>query len=470
MTDHNRALIFYDTETTGINKDFSQIIQCGSIKTDLNFNPLASQNISSSPLPWIIPQPKAFLTNKKTHLFNINNSHYQMMKDIHFQWREWTQDIEGIFISYNGHSFDDELLRRQFFSNLFEPYITNTNSNSRLDLMLVMHNIATFFQDSFELPLFNDDGRISYKLEDIAKFHGIRTDNAHDAEADCNLMIEVCKILNNKIPNIFDSFLNISSKQGVMELLRSRGFLALGEIFRRHVFSYPVVFCGSDQNRPNDIALFDLSYDPDDITDLEFIEINKIIQSGGRDSPIKKYKINKTIPICHSDLIDNKDVFDLSFDELNERALKIQNNEDFINKVSQALSDRMVSFKDPEHIESSIYSGGFASFKDKDLMQQFHLLIDDPDNLIKISRNFEDDRYRIFAERIISYLYPSQVPEDIKNRYKDLINERLGSDGPWGSLRKAIDETESLLEDNDDPEQEDILNSTLKYLKSQKIE
>ena len=227
-----------------------------------------------------------------------------------------------------------------------------------------------------------------------------------------------------------------------------------------------MVFCGSDQNRPNDIALFDLSYDPDDIIDLDFIEINKIIQSGGRDTPIKKYKINKTIPICHSNLIENKDIFDISFDELNKRALKIQNNQDFIDKVSQALSDRMVSFKDPEHVEGSIYSGGFASFKDKDLMQQFHLLIDDPDNLIKISRNFEDDRYRIFAERIISYLYPSQTPEDIQNRYKGLIDERLSSDGPWGSLKKAIDETESLLEDNDDSEKQDILNSTLKYLKS----
>ena len=167
--------------------------------------------------------------------------------------------------------------------------------------------------------------------------------------------------------------------------------------------------------------------------------------------------------------LDNKDIFDISFDELNKRALKIQNNQDFIDKVSQALSDRMVSFKDPEHVEGSIYSGGFASFKDKDLMQQFHLLIDDPDNLIKISRNFEDDRYRIFAERIISYLYPSQTPEDIQNRYKELIDERLSSDGPWGSLKKAIDETESLLEDNDDTEKLDILNSTLEYLKSKRL-
>ena len=30
--------IILDTETTGIHKDFSQIIQCGSIFTDINLN------------------------------------------------------------------------------------------------------------------------------------------------------------------------------------------------------------------------------------------------------------------------------------------------------------------------------------------------------------------------------------------------------------------------------------------------
>ena len=75
-------LIFYDTETTGIQKDFSQILQCGSVLTDKSLNTLAEQNIGCAPLPWVIPQPMAMLTNKKIDLFNSNTSHYQMMKDI----------------------------------------------------------------------------------------------------------------------------------------------------------------------------------------------------------------------------------------------------------------------------------------------------------------------------------------------------------------------------------------------------
>ena len=140
-------LIFYDTETTGIHKDFSQIIQCGSIFTDNLLKVIEEQNIGSKPLPWIIPQPKAMLTNKKINSFSSNISHYQMMKDIQHQWKEWCVDSPSIFVTYNGHAFDEELIRRQFWCNLLEPYVTNTNQNGRLDLMLMIHNIASFFSD-----------------------------------------------------------------------------------------------------------------------------------------------------------------------------------------------------------------------------------------------------------------------------------------------------------------------------------
>mgnify|MGYP000981544839 CR=1 FL=1 len=100
MTENNN-LIFYDTETTGIQRDFSQILQCGSVLTDNAFNSLGEQDIGCAPLPWIIPNPRAMLTNKKTNLFNSNVSHYEMILDLQRQWKQWTLDNPGIFISYN---------------------------------------------------------------------------------------------------------------------------------------------------------------------------------------------------------------------------------------------------------------------------------------------------------------------------------------------------------------------------------
>ena len=458
-------LIFYDTETTGIHKDFSQIIQCGSIFTDINLNQKSEQNIGSAPLPWVIPQPKAMLTNKKINSFSSNISHYQMMKEIQNQWKEWCLDFPAIFITYNGHAFDEELIRRQFWCNLLEPYITNTNQNGRLDLMLMIHNIAPFFSEEISIPYFEDGPALSIKLEHLADEHGIDVSDAHDAISDCKFMIGICKVIQEKIPEVFESFIKISTKEGVKDLLYTNEFLALGEVYRRHPFKYPVVICGADNSRPNEICFFDLSFDPEDIINLDFTEINKMIQSGKRDLPLKKYKINKTIPICSSKLLKKNNHFDITHEELQRRADIVRSNKDFFTKVSQAMEDRIMNFPEPDYIEGTIYSGGFPSYRDQDLMKEFHIT-DDLEQLIKISRNFEDERFRLLAERIICNKDSTNIPEDIKSRYDDLINERVHTEGKWGSVDKALNEIEKLLDEKNNKEDQSILLATKKQLLS----
>ena len=460
-------LIFYDTETTGIHKDFSQIIQCGSIFTDINLNQKSEQNIGSAPLPWVIPQPKAMLTNKKINSFSSNISHYQMMKEIQNQWKEWCLDLPAIFITYNGHAFDEELIRRQFWCNLLEPYITNTNQNGRLDLMLMIHNIAPFFSEEISIPYFEDGPALSIKLEHLADEHGIDVSDAHDAISDCKFMIGICKVIQEKIPEVFESFIKISTKEGVKNLLYTNEFLALGEVYRRHPFKYPVVICGADNSRPNEICFFDLSFDPDDIVNLDYSEINQMIQTVCRDTPLKKYKINKTIPICSSKLLNNKNHFDIEYKELQRRADVIKSNNDFQTKVSQAMEDRMISFPEPNHIEATIYSGGFPSFRDKELMQDFHSS-DNCEKRIKISRNFEDERFRLLAERIICDKYQTDIPDDIKTRFDDLIHERVNTDGKWGSVDKALNEIDKLLDEKESEEEQKILLATKDHINTLK--
>jgi exodeoxyribonuclease-1 len=461
-------LIFYDTETTGIQKDFSQILQCGSVLTDKNLRAIDEQNIGCAPLPWVIPQPMAMLTNKKIDLFNSNISHYQMMKDIQMQWKKWSTQSPSVFITYNGHMFDEELIRRQFFWNLLEPYTTNTNGNGRLDLMLMMHNIAAFFSEEISIPLFEGGPGISYKLEHLAHEHGIDAGDAHDAIADCNLMIELCVIIQKKLPDLFQSFINTSTKPGIKDLLYSDEFLALGEIHRRHTFKYPVVLCGSDASRPNEIAFFDLSYDPEDILDLDYAEINKLVQSKGRDGPLKKYKINKTIPVCSHKLLTNSNAFDIEFSELQRRADTIKADKDFQQKVSQAMEDRLMDFPESEHIEGTIYSGGFPSSRDKDLMQEFHIT-SDPNHMIKISRNFEDERLRLFAERIICNQFSVDIPDDINKRYQDFISQRNSEEGPWGSVDKTLIQIEKLLDERTEDDEQKILLATKSKIESMKV-
>jgi len=332
---------------------------------------------------------------------------------------------------------------------------------------LMIHNIASFFSDEISIPLFKDGPTISIKLEHLAKEHGIDVSDAHDAISDCKFMIGLCKAIKDKLPEVFESFLNISSKEGVKNLLHSNEFLALGEVYRRHSFKYPVVMCGADNSRPNDICFFDLSFDPDEILDLDFTEINKMVQAGGRDLPLKKYKINKTIPICSHKLLTSNNHFDISHDELQRRADIVKLNEDFFTKVSQALEDRIMNFPEPDYLEGKIYSGGFPSYRDQDLMKEFHIS-NEVEHLIKISRNFEDERFRLLAERIICTQYEGEIPDDIKNRYDDLIHERVQTDGKWGSVEKSLQEIEKLLEETEEDEDLKILNATKEKILSMK--
>ena len=140
------------------------------------------------------------LTNKKTNLLKSNTSHFKMMCDIQYKWREWTLEQPGIFITYNGHAFDEELIRRQFYWNLLDIYLTNTNDNGRLDLFIMFQNLVAFFPDALNIPLFEGGPSISMKLEDFAKVNGVQTENAHDAIADCHFMISLIEKINSKYP------------------------------------------------------------------------------------------------------------------------------------------------------------------------------------------------------------------------------------------------------------------------------
>ena len=66
-----------------------------------------------------------------------------------------------------------------------------------------------------------------------------------------------------------------------------------------------------------------------------------MIQSGKRDLPLKKYKINKTIPICSSKLLKKNNHFDITHEELQRRADIVRSKKDFFTKVSQAMEDRL---------------------------------------------------------------------------------------------------------------------------------
>jgi exodeoxyribonuclease-1 len=131
------AFIFYDTETTGADPKFDQILQFAAILTDDDFNPVDQLEIRSRLLPHIVPMPKAMEVTGVTVVQLIDHetpSHFEMTSQIHAKLSAWAP---AILVGYNSVKFDEELLRRAFYQSLLPIYLTNTGGNARLDILTV---------------------------------------------------------------------------------------------------------------------------------------------------------------------------------------------------------------------------------------------------------------------------------------------------------------------------------------------
>ena len=65
--------VFYDLETTGKNKDWSQIIQFGAVCVDEQFNELDRFETRCRLKTGLVPEPEALIVNN-TSIKNLENS------------------------------------------------------------------------------------------------------------------------------------------------------------------------------------------------------------------------------------------------------------------------------------------------------------------------------------------------------------------------------------------------------------
>ena len=459
--------VFYDTETTGLDINFSQIIQVGCVLTDNNFNILEELNLSSKVLPWIVPSPDAFLVHRQTDCLEEGVSHYEMMKSLREKWLSWGRDKNLIFVTYNGHKFDEELVRRQFYWNLFDPYITNTNGNKRLDLMSLFQIIGNFYPTEIKIPE-DEDENISLKLTDLAKENNIPTENAHDAVIDCMLMVNLMKKIKASAPEALIAAIKGSSKTGNIELTKTEPFSILGEIFRKKKYIYPVIACGQNPNQTNQVALIDLYFDPKKMFEMTDYELSEQFGAGGG---LKKISVNKSIPIMPVDRIKNINNFlDSPFELLESRAKQVAENLEFQNRVCEVMTINQREYPPNKYLEQKVYER-FPSNSDKLWMERFE--ISTWAEKAKLLSGFEDERYRELSQRLINYLKPEFSSNKEKDNFHEFIKERLLTNGPWKmTLEKAISRTNSLrieAEENKENEKLKIIDLLLQHYQQKKI-
>ena len=122
-------------------------------------------------------------------------------------------------IGYNSIRFDDEITRFALWRNFHDAYAREwQNGNSRWDLLDVARAFRALRPTGITWPV-QEDGQISFRLEDLTAVNGIEHGAAHDAMADVVATIEMAKLLKRSDGELFSTLYRQRTKRAVTSLL-----------------------------------------------------------------------------------------------------------------------------------------------------------------------------------------------------------------------------------------------------------
>ena len=276
------VFVFYDTETSGLDRDFSQILQIALVFTDGDLNVLSTKKLECRRSPWIVPSPGAMLITgfSPDDLKNNAQSHYEMMCEVD-DWLR-SQHWPLTFVGYNSMGFDEAVLAQNLHQNLLDPNLTtsrnniNGQPNGRADVLTLARAAAVYMPGVLKLDRLNDKGSApSFTLQNVAEQNGVSLsgEDAHDAMNDVKATVGVAKFIKKAAPQLWDQMTSLSTSEGVDDFLR------LNEVFTHMDTAYgrtrtSVATCAAANEEESDLrVLFDLSIDPKKYQDMSVEEI-----------------------------------------------------------------------------------------------------------------------------------------------------------------------------------------------------
>ena len=446
------SYVFYDTETTGISKSFDQILQFAAIRTDDDLQELDRFNIRCQLLPHIVPSPQALRITRVTPAMLTDASlpsHYEMMGQIHQQLRSWSP---ATFVGFNSIAFDEELQRQAFFQTLHLPYLTNTNGNVRSDVLLLARAASIYAPKALKVPL-GDMGRPTFQLSPLARENGYRDPVAHEALADVLSTVYLARLIRDRAPAVWEAMARATTRSSVTEYVRGHPIFTLTGFHAGRAYSSLVTGCGQNPERKAELAVFDLSFNPNDYVSLSVDDLVRVL--GTKSRPLRSLPANRQPTLMPEDAAPSgTNALDVPPGERRRRMELVRANRDFQVRVGQALAQRGSVDPPSSYVEQRIYDG-FPAHEDTARMEEFHHV---PwDERVAIASTIEDPRIQELAHRLIYFERSDVLPATTVAELRDWVSKRVlaeGDDVPWTTVNKAIRETEALLQDAAGPDAE----------------
>jgi len=245
--------LFYDLETTGLNKAFDQILSFAAIRTDMAFHEIDRHELSVRLRPDVIISPRAIMTHRIPVAESLRGvPEYDAVLQIH----KWMNAPRTISLGYNTLGFDDEFLRFSFHRNLLPPYTHQyANGCRRMDVLPCTVVYRLYSEETLAWP--EIDGKPTLKLEHLNEANRFVSGRAHDAMVDVEATVALARRLSKErkiwhfLSGCFDKRLDaerladlpVASKDGSAS--HQQGLLVSHDMGKENAYQAPVISLGN---------------------------------------------------------------------------------------------------------------------------------------------------------------------------------------------------------------------------------
>ena len=449
--------IVWDIETDHSDTNWCTLLEIGCILLDSNFK--EEQRFQARcRLPGDrVPTATALCINRSSVdlLTRANLSHYQLLNQIEKLFKFWSKDGPTTFMAYSGINFDSEVIRKEFFKSLKDPYIENTQNNQRHDCLNIVRAAFALDENVIKSEL-NEKGNVSMKLESLARMNGFDAKDAHSALVDTDLTVKVLSLLKSKQPNLWNEYIKTASKQNVENIMKSEKMFTVPEYF----YGRGRLFLTAPLHPNNFIhpvykwaQVVDLSFDCEKLFNLSYSDLKTEMKKTPKF--LRTVRSNKAPIILDANYAMKVDPYNkIDPNLLTKRAELIKNNEKFANDICNILKENaeekmLTESQEDIEPEESIYVGGFASPQDKALFPKWHEA--NWKEKFAMLDKFKDDRYVTFGHQIIYNEAPEILPTEVYKKIKRKIASRILSKNKekWTTVNDFYVDCDNLRENDE---------------------
>jgi exodeoxyribonuclease-1 len=333
-------------------------------------------------------------------------------------------------------------LRQTFCQTLLPIYLTNTDGNTRGDILNLVNSSTVVAPTCLVVPL-GTSGKPSRKLDALAPANGYSHTNAHDALADVEATIFLAKTIRAASPSLWEEFLRLRRKPAVISRLHERGPFYMTEFYGTSRSVIPIAGCGTAPGANSLGCAFDLRYDPSDYLMMNEGELLAVMN--GRKKALRYVACNKQPMLLAGESNFAFPFAEADRDEFRRRADVIYRSKDFRARACRALGRRFSDRPQAAHVEQRIHEQ-FLSPPDATLLRSFH----DTEWTARpnIVRRLADERLRELGKRLIYVERPDLLDVVERLELESWTTDRLlgfGPDGPR-SLEQSYREACDLIE------------------------